>query len=159
MSGLNSIIESHEEFISATYQCPTKPLSGSHGQVIVSCFAYSVQYLQYRAQRLVPWSNANSSIFWISNTKNQGTQQRKQGISCIHWPHEKIDVRIRGADSHWRALPLSRMFLGQKQHSNRTISSSINLASFCPVIMTQNLSQIYIKKNDVTVFDSSSPTT
>ena len=35
MSGLNSIIESHEEFISATYQCPTKPLSGSHGQVIV----------------------------------------------------------------------------------------------------------------------------
>ena len=64
LSGLNSIIESHKEFISATYQCPIKKPSGSQGgQLIFSCFAYSVQYLRYRAQRLVPWSNANSRIF------------------------------------------------------------------------------------------------
>ena len=73
-------------------------------------FAYSEQYLRYRAQRLVPWSNATTWIFWIqvSNTKNQGTQQRKQCIACIQWPHEKIDVRIKGADSSSSSGELGR---------------------------------------------------
>jgi hypothetical protein len=98
--------------------------------------------------------------FRIQRIKHyQGTQQqpRKQGIACVHcqwqWPHEKI----AWDKFQWRAW----MFFGQKHHSraDRTISSTgINLASFCRVVMTPNLYQIYIKNHDASVNVSDSST-
>jgi hypothetical protein len=107
MSGLNSIIESHKEFISATYQCPRKEPSGSHGQVIVLVpTVYNTHDTGPNAWFLVKRKQQHLFEFQIQRIK-----ARSSGSNALHVyndPMKKIDVRKRGADSSSSSGELGR---------------------------------------------------
>jgi hypothetical protein len=104
--------------------------------------------------------------FLNSNTKNQGTQQRKQCIACIHWPHDKIDVGIRDADSHASRLevPVESLVVVSNVFRPETSFRQNNQFQHQPRLIlpgsydTKFISDIYVKNHDVNVSDSSTRT-